>query len=159
MVFREISCRLRSISLIFEINKLGIKRKKIIPNSGSCVSSCSTSSTPYLYEYLGKCYEKCPNGTANINYICYECDSDCKECESNNVSYCLSCKDPDKYLDKGKCVSACTYGAYVDSNSNKFCCNLEKCSQCSKESIAQNLCTACSSGYYPKYTEDQIYFY
>ena len=56
-------------------------QKKIVPYSNICVDSCS--STSYIYEYLGKCYSKCPNGTASNNsdnYICYNCHSDCKEC-------------------------------------------------------------------------------
>ena len=46
-------------------------QKKIVPGSEICVYNCSVTSYPY--EYLGKCYEKCPNGTVNLNFICYDC--------------------------------------------------------------------------------------
>ena len=101
----------------------------MIYNSDTCVDSCS-STTSYKYEYLGKCYSSCPSGTSSSNYMCYDCHSDCKECE-NDLSYCISCKDSDKFLDNGTCVSSCSYGYYNDSD-NKICCTLEKCSQCSK---------------------------
>ena len=107
-------------------------------------------STLYPFEHNKKCYTECPIGTVNNNYICHDCDSDYKECDYNNISYCLSCIDSNKYLDNGKCVSSCPNGYYID-NSNKICCSLQKCSNCSKESLSQNLCTACFNGYYPIY--------
>jgi hypothetical protein len=42
-----------------------------VPGSDICVDSCSTTSYPY--EYLGKCYNKCPNGTVALNSMCYDC--------------------------------------------------------------------------------------
>ena len=126
--------------------------KKIVPNSNTCFDSCTPTSFPY--EYLGKCYNQCPKGTYGNNNLCYECDSDCNECDNKNGVYCLSCKDSNKYLNEGKCVSTCSYGHYTD-NSNKICCPLNKCSQCNKESLEKNFCTACFSGYYPLYKDKQ----
>ena len=128
-------------------------QKKIISDQDECVDSCSNTSYPY--EYLGKCYDNCPIGTSyKHNNICYECDSDCKECYFDDSSncICISCKDSNKFLNNEKCVSSCDYGFYID-NSNKICCTLEKCSQCSKESLDQNFCTACNNGYFPKYND------
>jgi len=45
-------------------------QKKILPDSNECVDSCLNTSYPF--EYLGKCYDKCPKGTFNNNYICYD---------------------------------------------------------------------------------------
>ena len=122
-------------------------QQKLVPILNSCVDDCT--STLYPYEYLGKCYSQCQN-VNNNNYLCYNCESDCKECNYNNLSYCKSCKDSNKFLDDGKCVSSCPYGYYID-NSNKICCPLQKCSNCTKESLSQNLCTVCFNGYYPIY--------
>ena len=124
-------------------------QKKIVPNSDTCVTSCSTTS--YIYEYLGKCYSTCPSGTLAYNQICYDCYLDCKECV-NSISYCSSCKDSNKFLNNGNCVSSCTYGYYTE-NSIKKCCTLQKCSGCSKTSLNSDLCTACYSGYYTKYDD------
>ena len=128
-------------------------QKKKVPGLEGCVDSCSDTSYPY--EYLGKCYDKCPTGTSHKNNNkCYDCDSDCQECSIDDLSnfICISCKDSSKFLNDGKCVSSCNYGYYID-NSNQICCTLEKCSQCTKESFAQNLCTACNTGYYRKYND------
>ena len=40
-------------------------QKKILLNQNECVESCS--NTTYPYEYLGKCYVACPNGTSYDN--------------------------------------------------------------------------------------------
>ena len=46
-------------------------QKKIVPDSDICVNNCLNTSYPY--EYLGRCYERCPNRTIPVNYICYDC--------------------------------------------------------------------------------------
>ena len=46
-------------------------QKKIIKDLDICVDNCSLTSYPF--EYLGKCYNKCPKGTVNLNSICYDC--------------------------------------------------------------------------------------
>ena len=126
-------------------------QKSISSSTGTCTDFCST--TDNKYEYNGYCYENCPSGTLDINNNkrCYDCNSDCKECKSS-LSYCSSCKDSDKFLNDGKCISSCTYGYYTE-NSIKKCCTLEKCSECTKDSLNEKLCKACYSGYYPKYED------
>ena len=127
-----------------------LHQKKINAETFTCIDDCSKISQ---YEYNEKCYHQCPSGTINNNNICIDCDSNCKECDYN-ISYCTSCKDSNKYLDNGKCVSSCPYGYYTD-NANNICCPLEKCSQCSKESLSKNACTSCFDGYYPIYNNSQ----
>ena len=46
-------------------------QKKIVPNSDKCADSCATTSYPY--EYLGRCYNKCPKGTVALKSMCYDC--------------------------------------------------------------------------------------
>ena len=46
-------------------------QKTIDLTSNSCIYDCSLTSLPY--EYLGKCYEKCPAGTVGVNFKCYDC--------------------------------------------------------------------------------------
>ena len=128
-----------------------LSQKKLLPDLSSCIENCSLSSFPF--EYLGKCYSICQNGTAKINNKCIECNSDCKNCDINNISFCKSCKDPNKFLNNGTCLTSCSYGYYTDEDNNKVCCSLEKCSQCTKESLNQGLCLACNDGYYPKYNK------
>ena len=131
------------------------KQKKIVPDSDTCVESC-TSTENYKYEYLGKCYNKCPERTTNIEYECYECHSDCKECESNNPSLCISCSDSNKFLKNGNCISTCSDGYYLSpyDSSIKICeCNLIQCSECTIDSREKQLCTSCNSGYYPIYND------
>ena len=131
------------------------KQKKIVPDSDTCVESC-TSTENYKYEYLGKCYNKCPERTTNIEYECYECHSDCKECESNNPSLCISCSDSNKFLKNGNCISTCSDGYYLSpyDSSIKICeCNLIQCSECTIDSREKQLCTSCNAGYYPIYND------
>ena len=45
-------------------------QKKYIPESGICIDECRA---PLSYEYLGKCYEKCPNGTVEVQNECVDC--------------------------------------------------------------------------------------
>ena len=58
------------------------KQKKII--NDICYDNCSSLNN---YDYNGKCYDYCPNGTYNDNYICKECDQTCLIC--TNSSSCI----------------------------------------------------------------------
>ena len=130
-------------------------QKKLVPNSNTCYDKCPTNSG-YEYEYLGKCYPQCPDGTVNIGYICHDCHEDCKTCENNNIDYCKSCWDSNKYVKNGKCIESCSDGYYISSedSSNKICeCNLIQCSKCSIVSKDKKLCTSCNEGYYPLYND------
>jgi hypothetical protein len=49
---------------------------KLILKKNECINSCQKDDI-YKYEFNNKCYEKCPSGTNNNNYICegiIECD-------------------------------------------------------------------------------------
>ena len=119
--------------------------------SGQCVSSCNPT-----YEYQGKCYISCPDGTRAYNYKCYSCDSNCKTCsyeENNSISkICTSC-NINKYLDNGKCVDNFSNGYFISESDStlKICrCENLKCKACSQESLSKNLCITCNDNYYPK---------
>lgn len=74
-------------------------RKKINIESNSCTDNCTL--TNYKYEYNYKCYQKCPKGTYNNNYKCFNCHPDCKECEGQytlNNTNCTSCSSSYKVL-------------------------------------------------------------
>ena len=133
-------------------------QKKINLENGQCVDNCSETNNS-LFNYKNECYEDCPIGTYKNNYICEDCHPDCKTCEKGadiiNTN-CLSCYDPDKYLNIGNCVSQCPNGVDYDENGSsiKLCkCDLIKCHKCSKESLEQNLCITCNDGYYPKFED------
>ena len=126
-----------------------------------CIKNCSLTNNKY--DYNSKCYQICPKGTFNNNYICEDCRLDCKECEKSSdieSTNCKSCSSPEKYLQYGNCVSQCKNGYYIDENdiSMKICkCDLEKCYKCTKESFNKNLCITCNDGYYPKYNDINNY--
>ena len=133
-------------------------QKKINLENGECVNDCSETNNS-KYNYKNECYENCPNRTYNNNYICEDCHPDCSTCEKGpdlNSTNCITCINPDKYLNLGNCVSNCSKGYYNDEydSSIKICnCDLDKCNKCSKESYEKNLCISCNDGYYPKFEE------
>ena len=134
--------------------------KRFDTENNICIDNCQNVN--YKFEYLYKCYDKCPDGTYNNNFICESCHSDCKICDGPpgiNNSNCKSCISPNKFLKFGNCVDNCENGFYIDNNdlSNKICkCDLKKCFICSKESLENNLCISCNDGYYQKYEEINI---
>ena len=135
--------------------RLEKRSKKIVENSGACVSSCSGTNY-YKYEYLGKCYSTCPPGTSAYNNKCYPCDSNCKTCNLNSNTQlntiCTSCYS-NKYLNNGKCVNSCTNGFYTSESDSsiKICkCENKKCKVCSSESLSKDLCISCNDNYYQK---------
>ena len=90
------------------------KPKKTIDGSDTCVESCS-SDPNHPYEYQEKFYAECPIKTVNVNNICKDCHSDCTKCSADNVNYCQSCNDFNKYLQNGHCISDCSKGYYTSS--------------------------------------------
>ena len=44
---------------------------KLIINENKCIDNC-TNHNLYQYEYKNSCYEKCPEGTIENNFICYD---------------------------------------------------------------------------------------
>ena len=137
------------------------KQKRLNTENNECVPDCRNINNKY--DYLSKCYNICPEGTYNDNYICNDCHPDCKKCDKPqdvNNSNCLSCSNQNKFLLFGNCIDNCTNGYYFDENdpSIKICnCELKKCSNCSKESFEKSLCISCNEGYYQKYDEMNIY--
>jgi hypothetical protein len=69
-----------TISCISDWRKV---QKKIIEKTGECVINCNSS--PYIYEYKGKCYDKCPNNTILYNNMCYSNDDLCIKANPCNV--------------------------------------------------------------------------
>ena len=136
------------------------KIKRFNTENNECITT-DCQRINYKYEYLYKCYDKCPDGTYNNNYKCEKCHPDCKLCDKSpeiNNSNCKLCSSSSKFLKFGNCVDNCINGYYIEENdiSNKICkCDLEKCFKCTEESLNNNLCVSCNEGYYPKYEEIQ----
>ena len=66
------------------------KQKRLNTENNECVPDCSIIN--YKYDYLSKCYNICPEGTYNNNYICNDCHPDCRTCDKPqdmNNSNCL----------------------------------------------------------------------
>ena len=131
-------------------------------------NNCLKCDKEYFYELnvLDRinCYKECEfysyYDSDNDKYYCTpdsNCPKNIAEFLIPNKKICIDDCSKDKdfpFQNNGECVSSCSYGYYTD-NSNKICCPLEKCSQCTKESLAQNLCIKCNNekGYYAIYNE------
>ena len=118
------------------------KQKKIVNDNAACIESCNNSS-PYQFEYNGKCYENCINGYlddgGNVINKC-KCDIDkcllCKNAVTNKK--CTKC-DTNYYpiendeLNLGGVINCFKEpeGYYLDNNLYKKCyytcktCNIE----------------------------------
>ena len=134
-----------------------------------CYSKCpnntvSSTNNEYLCEdelicdYYNldktKCFASIPNG-----YYLYdsqektidECYENCKTCNEKGTeddNKCLSCQE-NYYFYNGNCIEHCPKGYYFD-NSGKLICSCledEKCKECSKESLQEQLCILCNDGY------------
>ena len=82
-----------------------------------------------------------------------KCHENCKTCSkgpTEEKENCLSCNEPLIYQFLSKCYNSCDYGYYNDSGILKCRCVTEECSDCSEESLEQNLCISCAKGYYTK---------
>ena len=116
---------------------------------------CEKLNKFYNYEQT-LCIDKIPEGFF-INNIFMKtidkCHSDCKEClkkEDENSSNCISCLN-NKFLDNGNCLTSCENDYFVDIFGNQKCkCIINKCKECSIDSIKLDLCISCNDGYYPK---------
>ena len=101
-----------------------------------CAISCYTSGTGYTYQYTGKCYLTCPEGTKFYN--------DTKLCEDCRDYYTL---------DKKGCLDSIPDGYYNDDSAAKTikkCPN--ECQNCTLDSLNSGLCLSCyvNDQYYPK---------
>ena len=65
----SVELEIKGCSILDCSNKWRKYQKKIIAESNTCLQNCSNDSI-YKYEYENKCYDICPNGTHNNNYIC-----------------------------------------------------------------------------------------
>ena len=58
--------------------------KLLIVNKTKCISDCKLDNK-YKYQYNGKCYEECPDGTNNINNLCQDINQDSLTLTENNI--------------------------------------------------------------------------
>ncbi len=87
-----------------------LNNSKIDFKNELCASSCLNTSN--IYEYNSVCYNKCPNGTLEIDHLCL--DNDCNEFE------CLEGKPVGFYFDLNdeifkKCFETCKF-CYGEGN-------------------------------------------
>lgn len=84
-------------------------------------NSCTTCFTStynnfnFLYSQKGKCYQTCPVGTYNYNFICYNCHPICSSCLLNSkYDSCVSCAST-YVMNSGVCESTCGKSMYMNS--------------------------------------------
>ena len=98
---------------------------KLIEEKQLCIDNCSNYNENFKFEYNNRCYNSCPNETF-YNY------------------------------EQTKCISSIPDNYYLnDSEKRTINKCIDKCQNCSKESVSNNLCILCknSEGYYPKYND------
>ena len=126
-------------------------------NNNLCVDYCNSY---YNYEKTA-CIKEIPKGfylnNSELKTI-DKCHKDCETCNkkaTDNNSNCLTCPDS-KFFKFGNCVSSCDKGYIIDSLNKKICkCPYnEKCKECPKERLENDLCISCNDGYYQKYNDD-----
>ncbi|GIY35545.1 extracellular matrix protein FRAS1 [Caerostris darwini] len=104
--------------------------------------------------YEEKCYsQKCPlcgsNAENFLNNSCCVCLKDtcadeCLSCAKSDQNYCLDCKDQNKVLFQGKCITKCPI--YYFSDENKECQSCPpSCKTCFGNMTSQ--CSSCENGY------------
>ena len=139
------------------------KNWKNIQNiSVSCVSDCKLTSNKY--QYRGKCYNSCPEGTVNKDYFCYlksvneSCEIYTKESELENS--CLKCRkdyytifnDKNNFIHCYKNNSLEKY--YLDNNDLLFKPCFIACKTCDQYGTIENSnCLSCDASYYQKYED------
>ena len=129
------------------------RTKVFLNDSKNCLNfSCSSN---YNYEQ-DDCLDEIPEGyylnDTELKTI-DKCHKNCKTCLKGPTEYkenCLSCNEPLIYQFLSNCFNSCDYGHYNDSGILKCRCVTEECSDCSEESLEQNLCISCAEGYYTK---------
>lgn len=93
---------------------------------------------PVLILYNGTCRYNCPPGTYfnSISLICSNCATNCTECYSDNIVYCLKCKDGMVFYN-GQCLSSCPSGYTAGQDG--------KCVQCPTGCLTCNTVGDCFS--------------
>ncbi|CAN9512669.1 unnamed protein product [Ophioblennius macclurei] len=103
-------------------------------SAGSC-RECECRDA-HVTCFLTSC-RTCPPGTLTVKRdgsCCPECQqaqchADCQTC-SGSADHCDSCADSAAFLHRGRCVSACPAGFYVEGSSCAAC--LPSCATCSR---------------------------
>ena len=145
----------------------------VVEYNGSCYDKCPpktkmtnekihckyfTCSNYYNYEQ-SDCINVIPEGfylNDSALKTIDKCHENCKTCIKGPTEIkenCLSCREDTElmYQFLGNCFNSCEYGNYIDNNGILKCrCVTQECSDCSEESLEQNLCISCAEGYYEK---------
>ena len=115
---------------------------KIIDTKYQCIDDCSKDNI-YGFEYDNICYDKCPNGT-------HSSLENKHKCVENFI-----CNNYYNYNYTG-CLDEIPLGYYLNNSILKTIdkCDI-KCSNCSLESMLNDLCISCNinESYYPKYND------
>ena len=61
----------------------------LIEEEKKCIDSC-TKDSMYKYEYENICYEKCPNGTINVSFYCYNMSVNSSHVSDSIIEYLLN---------------------------------------------------------------------
>ena len=118
------------------------EKNKFIVEESRCIDECFHDSY-YKYEFNNICYSSCPNGTRNSFNNIYICEEG------------LICNIYYSY-DHSKCLDSIPLGFYLNNTILKTLDKcIEKCSNCSKESLSYDLCISCNNelNYYAKYND------
>jgi hypothetical protein len=122
---------------------------------------CDFLNCSIYYNYTQKgCINKIPEGyylNDTLEKTIDKCHPNCKTCFDKETLYnnnnCETCPDNKYYYGKD-CVDNCPDGFYIDiddSSKKKCYCTDKKCSECSYESLNNEMCISCnnSNNYYP----------
>ncbi len=94
-------------------------------NKSVCIT-CN-DDYPYINDVLGECFNSCPIGyNLNIqNGFCYQCnpDSNCEECDENNINKCIKCPSNLPILINDTCHEFCPIGEF---KINGICTNINE---------------------------------
>ncbi|KAL4489764.1 hypothetical protein ABPG72_022404 [Tetrahymena utriculariae] len=120
-------------------------------STNSCNSTCPQDIS------TNSCNSTCPQGTYpdGSTNICSNCDANCATCYGGTSSNCLTCNLPLSYQKStSECISSCTSGQYLDTNTNNCtqcdssCLNCfggskKQCVDCQLPRYFQKLTTSC----------------
>ncbi|KAL4465986.1 hypothetical protein ABPG74_004223 [Tetrahymena malaccensis] len=123
-----------------------------ISNLNSCISCFQSSSFPYLQ--VDNCVSNCSsNYYLNNQNQCILCSSTFLGCATCSTSACLSCTNPNQYLDitTNSCVDSCAPPLVSVNSPPKQCvqnCNkIPSCIKCITDSNNNNqTCQQCNNG-------------